>query len=64
MEDGILRKAEMPKQKEPWTITAVHTNGKIRLHEEPNRNKQTPEEYNLFLKITKLEKRNYDRNRN
>jgi len=29
--DGILRKAESPKQPEPWTITIVHTNGTIRV---------------------------------
>ena len=29
--DGILRKAESPNQKEPWTITTVHTNGTIRV---------------------------------
>ena len=31
LKDGILRKSESPKQKEPWTITQVHTNGKIRV---------------------------------
>ena len=33
MEDGILCKAESPKQKEPWpwTIRTVHTNGTIRV---------------------------------
>ena len=31
IKDGILRKAESPKQKEPWTITQVHTNGTIRV---------------------------------
>ena len=31
LKDGILRKAESPKQKEPWTITIVHTNGTIRV---------------------------------
>ena len=30
VKDGILHKAESPKQKEPWTITTVHTNGTIR----------------------------------
>jgi len=29
--DGILRKAESIWRKEPWTITAVHTNGTIRI---------------------------------
>jgi hypothetical protein len=29
--DGILRKAESIWKKEPWTITAVHTNGTIRI---------------------------------
>ena len=29
LKDGILCKAENPKQKEPWTITIVHTNGTI-----------------------------------
>ena len=29
--DGILRKAESIRKKEPWTITAVHTNGTIRI---------------------------------
>ena len=31
LKDGILRKSESPKQKEPWTITQVHTNGTIRV---------------------------------
>ena len=31
VKDGILRKAESPKQKEYWTITTVHTNGTIRV---------------------------------
>ena len=31
VKDGILRKAESPKQKEPWTITITHTNGTIRV---------------------------------
>ena len=33
VKDGILRKAESPKQKEPWTITitTIHTNGTIRV---------------------------------
>jgi hypothetical protein len=26
-EEGILRKAESPHSKKPWTITTVHTNG-------------------------------------
>ncbi len=30
-QEGILRKAESPYSKEPWTITAVHTNGTIRI---------------------------------
>jgi hypothetical protein len=30
-EEGILRKAEGPYSKEPWTITTVHTNGTIRI---------------------------------
>ena len=30
--DGILHKAESPQQKEPWTITQVHTNGTIRVN--------------------------------
>jgi hypothetical protein len=29
--EGILRKAESAYGKEPWTITAVHTNGTIRI---------------------------------
>ena len=29
--EGILRKAESPYRKEPWTITTVHTNGTIRI---------------------------------
>jgi hypothetical protein len=29
--EGILRKAESPYSKEPWTITTVHTNGTIRI---------------------------------
>jgi hypothetical protein len=31
LKDGILRKAESPKQPEPWTITIVHTNRTIRI---------------------------------
>jgi hypothetical protein len=30
-QEGILRKAESPYIKEPWTITTVHTNGTIRI---------------------------------
>jgi hypothetical protein len=30
-QEGILRKAESPYSKEPWTITAVHTKGTIRI---------------------------------
>jgi hypothetical protein len=30
-QEGILRKAESPFSKKPWTITAVHTNGTIRI---------------------------------
>ncbi len=30
-QQGILRKAESPYSKEPWTITTVHTNGTIRI---------------------------------
>ena len=29
--DGIIRKAESPKQKEPWTIPTIHTDGTIRV---------------------------------
>jgi hypothetical protein len=29
--EGILRKAESEYDKEPWTITTVHTNGTIRI---------------------------------
>jgi hypothetical protein len=29
--EGILRKAESAYDKEPWTITTVHTNGTIRI---------------------------------
>jgi len=31
MQDRILRKAQSPYGKEPWTITTVHTNGAIRI---------------------------------
>ena len=31
-QEGILRKAESPYSKQPWTITPVHTNGTIRIH--------------------------------
>ena len=31
LKDGILCKAERPKQPEPWTITIVHTNRTIRV---------------------------------
>jgi hypothetical protein len=30
-QEGILRKAESPYSKEPWTITTLHTNGTIRI---------------------------------
>jgi hypothetical protein len=30
-QEGILRKAESPHSKEPWTITIEHTNGTIRI---------------------------------
>jgi hypothetical protein len=30
-EEGILRKAESPDSKKPWTITTIHTNGTIRI---------------------------------
>jgi hypothetical protein len=30
-QEGILRKAESPYSKKPWTITIVHTNGTIRI---------------------------------
>ncbi len=30
-EEGILRNAESPYSKDPWTITTVHTNGTIRI---------------------------------
>jgi hypothetical protein len=30
-EEGILRKAESPHSKKPWTITTIHTNGTIRI---------------------------------
>ena len=29
--DGILRKVESIRKKEPWIITTVHTNGTIRI---------------------------------
>ena len=29
--DGVLRKGETKYQREPWTITEVHTNGTIRI---------------------------------
>ena len=31
VKDGILRKAESPKRKIPWTITTIHRNGTIRV---------------------------------
>ena len=31
MKEGIIHKAESPKQKDPWTITTVHTHGTIRV---------------------------------
>jgi hypothetical protein len=31
IQDGILRKAQSPHSKEPWTITTVHMNGTIRI---------------------------------
>ena len=34
-QEGILRKAESPYSKEPWTITTVHTNGTIRFQRGP-----------------------------
>ncbi len=30
-QEGILRKGESPYSKEPWTITAIHMNGTIRI---------------------------------
>jgi hypothetical protein len=44
---GILRKAESPYSKKPWTITTVHTNGTIRIQrgtqsERPNIWRVTP----------------------
>jgi hypothetical protein len=30
-QEGILRKAESPYSKEPWTIMTVHTNGTIKI---------------------------------
>jgi hypothetical protein len=30
-QEGILRKAESPYSKRPWTITTIHTNGTIRI---------------------------------
>ncbi len=30
-EEGILRNAEIPYSKKPWTITTIHTNGTIRI---------------------------------
>ncbi len=33
-QEGILRKAESPYSKEPWTITTIHTNGTIRIQHE------------------------------
>ncbi len=30
-QEGILRKAESPHSKKPWTITTVHTNGTIKI---------------------------------
>ncbi len=30
-QEGILRKAESPYSKQPWTITTVHTDGTIRI---------------------------------
>ncbi len=30
-EEGILRKAESPYSKKPWTTTTIHTNGTIRI---------------------------------
>ena len=31
VKDGIPRKAESPKEKEPWPLMTVHTNGTIRV---------------------------------
>jgi hypothetical protein len=31
-QEGILRKAESPYSKKPWTITTVHMYGTIRIH--------------------------------
>ncbi len=31
IQDGILRKAQSPHSKEPWTIMTVHMNGTIRI---------------------------------
>ena len=55
VKNGIIRKAESPKEKEPWTITTVQTNGTIRVTRRTKSeriNAQT--ESRTFFLITKL----------
>ena len=58
VKDGIFRKAESPKQKEPWAITTVHTNGTIRVDCGTKSEQIHVQRVEPFLKITKLENRN------
>jgi hypothetical protein len=48
IQDGILRKAQSPHGKEPWTITTVHTNGAIRIQRGKKGANKYPESNTLY----------------
>ncbi len=54
-QEGILRKAESPYSKQPWTITTVHTNGTIRIQRGTR-----SERINIRRVIPIIEIRNYN----
>ena len=58
MKDGIIHKAESPKEKEPWTIMTVHTNGTIRVTRGTKSECLNVRRVELFLEITELDNRN------
>ncbi|MGL5963100.1 MAG: hypothetical protein ACRCZ2_01680, partial [Fusobacteriaceae bacterium] len=51
--DGILRKAESPYHREPWTITSVHTNGTIRVQRGTKSERINIRRVTLFLEKNK-----------
>ena len=50
LKDGILRKAESSKQKEPWTITVDRTNVTIRFTRENKSEQINVRRVELFFK--------------